>query len=99
MASSHTVSEPSIASLNTHPSNAEQARAFTAPSSLSFPGGAGDLTPPSDRDGLNITGAGGAPVKKDGLAANANGANPATPVATPGAAGGPGVSGIVPTLQ
>lgn len=96
----HSINDQAMTSLNTHPSNAEQARAFTAPSSLSFPGGAGDLTPPSDREGLNIAGAQGANGKKDNTATPANGVNPATPVATPGAgATGPGVSGIVPTLQ
>jgi len=38
-------------SLTTHPSTAQQASAFTSPASLSFPGGAGDLTPPSEKDG------------------------------------------------
>ncbi|KAM7193016.1 hypothetical protein V8F33_008064, partial [Rhypophila sp. PSN 637] len=33
--------------VHTHPSNAAQAKAFTAPGSLSFPGAAGELTPPS----------------------------------------------------
>lgn len=71
-------------SLTTHPSTAQQAKAFTAPTSLSYPGGAGDLTPPSS--------------EKDGQQQNnGNGVTPATPAATPGA--GPGVSGIVPTLQ
>ncbi|KMU82860.1 hypothetical protein CIHG_00643 [Coccidioides immitis H538.4] len=79
-------------SLTTHPSTAQQAKAFTSPASLSFPGGAGDLTPPSsekDQNGMNS----GQANSQQG----ANGAAPATPVATPGA--GPGVSGIVPTLQ
>jgi transcription initiation factor TFIID TATA-box-binding protein len=35
-------------SLNSHPATALQAKAFTSPQSLSFPGGAGDLTPPTD---------------------------------------------------
>ena len=83
-------------SLTTHPSNALQARAFTSPSSLSFPGGAGDLTPPSsekEAQGANgmVNGHAG------GNATNGNGVTPATPVATPGAT--TGSSGIVPTLQ
>lgn len=86
-------------SLTTHPSNAQQARAFTSPSSLSFPGGAADLTPPSSEkeiQGVNgmMNGQAG------GIANNGNGvmpATPATPVATPGAT--TGSSGIVPTLQ
>lgn len=38
-------------SLTTHPSTALQATAFTSPASLSYPGGTGDLTPPSEKDG------------------------------------------------
>ncbi|KAK4212467.1 hypothetical protein QBC37DRAFT_375051 [Rhypophila decipiens] len=33
--------------IHTHPSNAAQAKAVTAPGSLSFPGASGELTPPS----------------------------------------------------
>ena len=81
-------------SLTTHPSStAQQAKAFTSPASLSFPGGAGDLTPPSsEKDGQNLNGgsyANGKNVQPQGQVA------PATPSATPGT----GVSGIVPTLQ
>lgn len=85
----------------THPSNAEQAKQFTAPSSLSFPNAAGHLTPPSsDKDGQSQP-----PAGKNGQAhggniasqQSGNGVTPATPAATPGA--GQGVSGIVPTLQ
>jgi transcription initiation factor TFIID TATA-box-binding protein len=71
------------------PSTALQAKAFTSPQSLSFPGGAGDLTPPSD--------------SKEAMASGqANGqapAMPATPAATPGAGQQQGMSGIVPVLQ
>ena len=82
-------------SIQTHPENAAQAKTFIAPGSLSFPGGAGDLTPPSSeaekmngqRQGVN----GGQAL------ANGHGVTPATPAATPGAT--QGVSGIVPTLQ
>jgi len=82
--------------IQTHPENAAQAKTFIAPGSLSFPGGAGDLTPPSSeadkmngqRNGVN----GGQAVQVSG-----NGVTPATPAATPGAT--QGVSGIVPTLQ
>ncbi|KAI9044449.1 TBP family protein [Aspergillus affinis] len=89
-------------SLTTHPSNAQQARAFTSPASLSFPGGAGDLTPPSDKDGNMAMGAQGSNGNVNGQqpganAVNGNGVTPATPAATP-AANAPG-SGIVPTLQ
>lgn len=84
-------------SLTTHPSTAAQAKAFTAPSSLSFPGGlpqdgAGNITPNSEKDGQTQSQA----VVAQGQA-GANGVTPATPAATPGA--GPGVSGIVPQLQ
>ncbi|ETN41441.1 TATA-box-binding protein [Cyphellophora europaea CBS 101466] len=82
-------------SLTTHPANAQQAKAFTSPASLSFPGGAGDLTPPSEKDGQNqdakMNG------QQQGSSQQGNGVTPATPAATPGA--GPGTSGIVPTLQ
>jgi transcription initiation factor TFIID TATA-box-binding protein len=84
-------------SLTTHPSNAQQARAFTATSSLSFPGGAGDLTPPnSEKEAM----AQGVNSQQVGNAPNGNGvtpASPATPAATPTAT--TGSSGIVPTLQ
>lgn len=88
------------ASLNTHPSTAIQASAFTSPASLSFPGGAGDLTPPSEKDGhvqANGASAYTGQQSKGGDAINGNGVTPTTPAATPGA--GQGVSGIVPTLQ
>ena len=77
--------------IQTHPSNAAQAKAFTAPGSLSFPGATNELTPPA--------GAGEAqrPAPNGQQAANGNGVTPATPVATPGANTGP--SGITPTLQ
>ena len=90
-------------SLTTHPSNAHQAKAFTSPASLSFPGGAGDLTPPSsEKEGIMAAGGQGANgsvngQQQGGNATNGNGVTPATPAATPGASN-PG-SGIVPTLQ
>ncbi|TKA62488.1 TATA-box-binding protein [Cryomyces minteri] len=87
--------------LTTHPSTAQQAKAFTSPASLSFPGGAGDLTPPSsEKDGnQNINGGNGYVngQQQGGSTAAGTGLTPATPAATPGAA--QGVSGIVPTLQ
>lgn len=90
-------------SLTTHPTNAQQARAFTSPASLSFPGVAADLTPPSSEKGANTAVYGqsangsvnGQP--QGGNAVTGNGVMPATPAATPGATT-PG-SGIVPTLQ
>ena len=88
-------------SLTTHPSNAQQAKAFTAPSSLSFPGGAADVTPPSsEKDGSNQTNGTVNGQKQESVAPQqANGATP-TPAATPAAAGQTsGVSGVVPQLQ
>lgn len=97
-------------SLTTHPSTAQQAKAFTSPASLSFPGGAGDLTPPSSEkegtmanNGSAANGGGNtnAQQQQQPQGGNAgvagNGVTPETPAATPSA--GPGVSGIVPTLQ
>jgi transcription initiation factor TFIID TATA-box-binding protein len=84
--------------LTTHPSNAVEANAFTAPHSLSFPGGVGHITPPSE-NGLQSQTNGqitGKPAVNGSSAAD-TGATPATPAATPGA--GQGVSGIIPTLQ
>lgn len=89
----------------THPSTAQQAKDFTAPSSLSFPGGAGHLTPPSsEKDGQSQQANGrngstqGSAFGENAASSQAgNGVTPATPAATPGA--GQGVSGIVPTLQ
>lgn len=87
-------------SLTTHPSTAQQAKAFTSPASLSFPGGAGDLTPPSEKEASGSQSANGL-VNGQQQGGNAsvtgNGVMPATPAATPGA-NNPG-SGIVPTLQ
>jgi len=84
-------------SLTTHPQNAQQAKAFTSPASLSFPGGAGDLTPPSsEKDGHNLNGGSYADGKMNGPPPAGNAVQgPHTPSATPAA----GVSGIVPTLQ
>lgn len=83
--------------LTTHPSTAQQATAFTSPASLSFPGGAGELTPPSEKDGNpQANGASGAyqngqqQQKGVDASSNGNGVTPSTPAATPGA----GVSGI-----
>ena len=88
--------------LTTHPSTAQQAKAFTSPASLSFPGGATELTPPSS-DAEAYRQLNGVTTKNgvvDGRAqANGQaGATPATPAATPGAAGA-AASGILPTLQ
>lgn len=79
--------------IQTHPSNAAQAKAFTAPGSLSFPGATNELTPPPTNNGD----ANQRPVPNGQQAANGNGVTPATPAATPAANQGP--SGITPTLQ
>jgi transcription initiation factor TFIID TATA-box-binding protein len=83
--------------IQTHPSTAAQAKTFVAAGSLSFPGGAGELTPPSSeaekQNGQrNMNG-----QQQGAQGQNGNGVTPATPAATPGAT--QGVSGIVPTLQ
>lgn len=83
--------------IQTHPSTAAQAKTFVAAGSLSFPGGAGELTPPSSeaekQNGQrNMNG-----QHQGAQGQNCNGVTPATPAATPGAT--QGVSGIVPTLQ
>lgn len=80
----------------THPTNAAEAKQFTAPSSLSFPGAAGHLTPPSSDAGQPTKN--GANGQQGGNAVQGNGVTPATPATTPGQAT-TGVSGIVPTLQ
>ena len=85
--------------IQTHPSTAAQAKAFTAPGSLSFPGGHGELTPPSDSlDKMNMgrSGVNGGPAGPQ--APNGTGVTPATPAATP-AATTQGGSGLTPTLQ
>ena len=81
-------------SLTTHPSTAQQAKAFTSPASLSFPGGAGDLTPPSEKDGQQVNSR-----QQGSTQQNGEGVTPATPAATPGDAGETAVYGITPTLQ
>jgi transcription initiation factor TFIID TATA-box-binding protein len=87
-----------MAAIISHPQNALQAKAFTAPSSLSY--GTGDITPPSsDVEGQKSHQQQQQQQQQqsgDAQGPDADNA-PATPAATPG--GGPGVSGIVPTLQ
>jgi transcription initiation factor TFIID TATA-box-binding protein len=89
-------------SLTSHPTTAQQAKAFTSPHSLSFPGGhaMADLTPPSDGQAQPQQPNGALGVVLNGQVTGIQGpppAAPATPAATPGASNG--VSGIVPTLQ
>jgi transcription initiation factor TFIID TATA-box-binding protein len=81
--------------IQTHPSNAAQAKTFIAPGSLSFPGGAHELTPPTDGQVAKMNG-----QQQVAQGHVGNGVAPATPAATPGTSSAPtGVSGIVPTLQ
>ncbi len=85
--------------IQTHPSTAAQAKAFTAPGSLSFPGGAGEFTPPPTEiektNSQQRYGNGGG--QQGSQAANGTGVTPATPAATPAAT--QGGSGLTPTLQ
>lgn len=82
----------------THPNTAAEAKQFAAPGSLSFPGAAGHLTPPSSDAGQPSKNGSSGQQQQGGNAAQGNGVTPATPAATPGQAN-TGVSGIVPTLQ
>ena len=79
--------------LQTHPSTAAQAKAFTAPGSLSFPAGHTELTPPGDQGALK------AAPQNGTQAVNGTGVTPATPAATPAAATQQSGSGLTPTLQ
>lgn len=76
--------------LTTHPATAQQAKQFTSPASLSFPGGISDegSMPSAEKDGQQTNGQGQA------QGTQANGVTPATP-----AAGTSNTLGIVPTLQ
>lgn len=74
-------------SIQTHPVNADQAKSFISPGSLSFPGGHNEVSPPGD---AQKPANGGSPAVNGAVGA------PATPAATPGAPTG---SGLVPTLQ
>lgn len=84
-------------SIQTHPSTAAQAKAFTAPGSFAFPTGHQDLgSQPMDvkANGQN----GQAPPAANGEPpVNGVGATPATPAATPAAT--TSASGLTPTLQ
>lgn len=81
--------------IQTHPTSAAQAKAFTAPGSLSFPGAAHELPPvvPGAQAPVN----GPVPPANGQQGANGTGVTPATPAATPAAT--QGGSGLTPTLQ
>jgi transcription initiation factor TFIID TATA-box-binding protein len=81
--------------IQTHPSNAAQAKAFTAPGSLSFPSGHQELTPPTD--GMNAQRPAANGAFQQGSQMNGTGVVPNTPAATPAAA--TVGSGLTPTLQ
>jgi transcription initiation factor TFIID TATA-box-binding protein len=85
----------SMETLNSHPTTVLQAKAFTSPHSLAFPGGhtMAEITPPTEALAPLANG-----VQSQVNGQPVNGVAPATPVATPGGAPN-GVSGIVPTLQ
>jgi transcription initiation factor TFIID TATA-box-binding protein len=83
-----------MAAIISHPANAMQAKAFTGPASLSYPGGTTDIAPSTPDAQHQKTQQLNASMQ--GHDATANSTLTST-VATPG--GGPGVSGIVPTLQ
>lgn len=88
-----TLDKDSMDTLNSHPSTALQAKAFTSATSLSYPGGSAEITPPSsEKDGLTANGAVNG-NQQDGNALG-KGVTPATPAAAQGQS-----SGIVPTLQ
>lgn len=95
--------------IQTHPVNAMQAMAFTAPGSLSFPGGHAELTPPHDSFGESAGDSSQGQTDKTQQPASAESSfgaggldggavTPATPAATPSAVTTSG-SGLVPTLQ
>jgi len=91
-------------SLNSYPATAAQAKAFTASTSLSLPGGVanGNMTPPSENDGSSsVGGTQSSGYQAAQSQANGAGVTPTTPAATPAAGqpNGPIQSGIVPTLQ
>ena len=75
--------------LHSHPSTAQQAKQFTSPASLSFPGGLNEEGLPStEKDGQQTNAQGQEQGAQD------SGATPAAP-----AAGTGNSLGIVPTLQ
>lgn len=87
-------SRTAIMDLQTHPATAAQAKAFTAPGSLSFPTGHTELTPPGDNGAVKSA------LPQNGIqAVNGTGVTPATPAATPAAATQQSGSGLTPTLQ
>ena len=87
-------------SIQTHPSTAAQAQAFTAPGSFAFPNshhamGTQQAVDAKSQDQGQVQGQ--PPVANGNQAPNGAAVAPATPAATPAAA--PGASGLTPTLQ
>lgn len=83
--------------IQTHPSNAAQAKAFTAPGSLSFPNAGQDYHNGRSQSNGQQPQINGASYPNGSSAVPTNGVAPATPAATPGAQ--QGGSGLTPTLQ
>jgi transcription initiation factor TFIID TATA-box-binding protein len=79
--------------IQTHPTNPAQAKAFTAPGSLSFPTGAQEMAGEGDKRNGYKPAVNGSVINGTGV----NPMNPVTPAATPAA--NPGTSGLTPTLQ
>ncbi len=81
-------------SIQTHPATAAQAKAFTAPGSLSFPNAQQELLTPPATEQKPAVNNGPQPGPQ---ASTGPGVTPATPSATPVAM--TGGSGLTPTLQ
>ncbi|CAK7219072.1 TATA-binding protein (TBP) [Sporothrix eucalyptigena] len=85
--------------IHTHPVNALQAKAFSAPGSLSFPGGHIELTPPHDAFGAadSSNSSSQKTTTTESVSDDGGVVTPATPAATPAAV--VSGSGLVPVLQ
>jgi transcription initiation factor TFIID TATA-box-binding protein len=85
--------------IQTHPSTAEQAKAFTAPGSFAFPNGHQTFgSPANGQANGQAPAANGNQTPNGSQTTNGGGAvTPATPAATPAA--NTGASGLTPTLQ
>lgn len=79
--------------IQTHPSNAAQAKGFMEPGSFAFPNSQHALNGTAQ----DVKPNGQAPAVNGSQPANGTGVTPATPAATP--ATNPGASGLTPTLQ
>ncbi|KZZ86564.1 TATA-box binding protein [Ascosphaera apis ARSEF 7405] len=94
-------------SLTTHPATAQQAKAFTSPASLSFPGGAHHLaSPPDAKDPALVNQSQSQsqqPVQQQAQQNGTESASPGAPAQSQAVAAQPassaGVSGIVPPCR